>query len=89
MAKRWQRAKMYIGGMDYTITQEIDKENYPLFRVYKAWTEYGNDRNTDHKIQIGKERNFYQALMDITSDVTKKPMSMIPTAYLKELQGLR
>ena len=89
MAKRWQRAKMYIGGMDYTITQEMDKENYPLFRVYRAWTEYGKDRNIDHKIQIGKERNFYQALMDITSDVSKKPMSMIPTAYLKELQGLR
>lgn len=89
MAKRWQRAKMYIGGMDYTITQEMDKDNNPLFRVYKAWTEYGRDCNTDHKIQIGKERNFYQALMNITSDVTKKPMSMIPTAYLKELQGLR
>ncbi len=89
MAKRWQRAKMYVNGKDYTITQEMDKDNYPLFRVYKAWTECGRERNIDHKIQIGKENNFTQALMDITSDVCNKPMSMIPTAYLKELQGLR
>lgn len=89
MAKRWQRAKMYLNGMDYTITQEMDKENRPLFRVYKAWREYSRERNIDHKVQIGKESNFFQALMDITSDATKKPLVMIPTEYLKELQSLK
>lgn len=89
MAKRWQRVKMYLNGMDYTITQEMDKENRPLFRVYKAWREHGRERNIDHKVQIGKESNFFQALMDITSDAAKKPMVMIPTEYLKELQSLK
>lgn len=89
MAKKWQRAKMYLNGMDYTITQEMDKENRPLFRVYKAWREHGRARNIDHKVQIGKENNFFQALMDITSDATKKPLVMIPTEYLKELQSLK
>lgn len=80
---------MYLNGMDYTITQEMDKENRPLFRVYKAWREHDRESYTDHKIQIGKESNFFQALMDITSDATKKPLVMIPTEYLKELQSLK
>lgn len=87
-----QMAKVYLGGNTYTVIAEMDKDSgrVIMFRVYKAWNEYRPGTwPLKHKVQIGKENNLFQALMDITGDIMKKPMVMIPTEYLKELQALK
>jgi len=92
MAKRTQIAKIELGFNTYTVVKESDGNSpsgYTL-RSYKSWEEYRpGSYNKKHKALIGKSTNFFQALMDITSDIGRKQMVMVPADYLKELQALR
>ena len=92
MAKRMQMVKIELGFNTYTVVKESDGNSpsgYTL-RSYKSWEEYRpGSYNKKHKVLIGKSTNFFQALMDITSDIGRKQMVMVPADYLKELQALR
>ena len=92
MAKRIQITKIEVGGKTYTISRELDEHSPSGYthRSYKAWNEYLPGYGCKkHKVLIDKSTNFFQALMDITSDIGRKQMVMVPAEYLKELQALR
>lgn len=92
MAKRTQITKIEVNRMTYTITREQNNDSLSgfVYRTYKAWNEYIPDYGCKkHKVLIDKSTNFFQALMDITSDIGRKQMVMVPADYLKELQALR